>query len=425
MSTPTSSEGDTPESTSSSLLSATAVMAAGTIVSRLSGFVRSILLAAALGVGLHADVFNIANTVPNMLYILLAGGIVNAVLVPQLVRAMRNDSDDGAAYTNRVITLAATFLFVVTVALVVVAPWLMGLFLDPAYFDPSRTSQLDSVIAFARYCLPQVFFYGMYVLVGQVLNARGRFGPMMWAPIANNIVSVDRARHLPDDLRPRRGGAEAGRIRQRGRAAAGAGLDAGHRRAVPGAAALPAGLRVPLPAALRRARQRAGPHPAPGHVDGALRRGQPGGLHGRRAPRQQRHRRRRDRRRGLHDLRQLVPADDGAALDHHGLAGHRPAAAALAVRQRAEPARPRTLRVLHDPFRLRTGRARCGVPRTHGPRHGPHRVGLRQRCRRLRQLRPLAGALRCSAWCCSRSTTSCCAASTPWSRTARSSSSSA
>ena len=64
-------------------------MAAGTVVSRMSGFVRSILLAAALGVGLHADVFNIANTVPNMLYILLAGGVVNAVLVPQLVRAMQ------------------------------------------------------------------------------------------------------------------------------------------------------------------------------------------------------------------------------------------------------------------------------------------------------------------------------------------------
>ena len=85
-------------------------MAAGTIVSRLSGFVRGILLAAALGVGLHADVFNIANTVPNMLYILLAGGVVNAVLVPQLVRAMKNDPDGGEAYTNRIITLAVLFL---------------------------------------------------------------------------------------------------------------------------------------------------------------------------------------------------------------------------------------------------------------------------------------------------------------------------
>ena len=179
-----------PGAVSRSLLSSSAVMAAGTIVSRLSGFVRGILLAAALGVGLHADVFNIANTVPNMLYILLAGGVVNAVLVPQLVRAMKNDADGGAAYTNRIITLAALFLGIVTIGLVVAAPWLMRLFLDPHFFDPSRSAQLESLIDFARYCLPQVFFYGMFVLVGQVLVSRGRFGPMMWAPIANNVVAV-------------------------------------------------------------------------------------------------------------------------------------------------------------------------------------------------------------------------------------------
>ncbi len=175
---------------SSSLLSSSAVMAAGTIVSRLSGFVRGILLAAALGVGLHADVFNIANTVPNMLYILLAGGVVNAVLVPQLVRSMKTDPDGGEAYTNRIITLAALFLGVVTIALVLAAPWLMRLFLDPSFFDPARSAQLESVIDFARYCLPQVFFYAMFVLVGQILNSRGTFGPMMWAPIANNVVAV-------------------------------------------------------------------------------------------------------------------------------------------------------------------------------------------------------------------------------------------
>ncbi len=186
----TGSTGPTGSEASRSLLSSSAVMAAGTVVSRLSGFVRGILLAAALGVGLHADVFNIANTVPNMLYILLAGGVVNAVLVPQLVRSMRNDADGGEAYTNRIMTLAALFLGVVTVLLVVAAPLLMRLFLDDQFYDPSRADQLQSVVAFARYCLPQVFFYGMFVLVGQVLNSRGRFGPMMWAPIANNVVAV-------------------------------------------------------------------------------------------------------------------------------------------------------------------------------------------------------------------------------------------
>ncbi len=179
-----------PASTEASVLSSSAVMAAGTVVSRMSGFVRNALLAAALGQALHADVFTIANTIPNMLYILLAGGVFNAVLVPQLVRAQKLDPDGGDAYANRVITVAALFLAGVTAVLVIAAPVLMRLFLDGEWFSPGLAAQRESVVDFARYCLPQVFFYGMFVLVGQVLNARGSFGPMMWAPIANNVISV-------------------------------------------------------------------------------------------------------------------------------------------------------------------------------------------------------------------------------------------
>ncbi len=173
-----------------SVLSSSAVMAAGTVVSRLSGFVRNAMLVAALGTALHADVFTIANTIPNMLYILLAGGVFNAVLVPQLVRAQKHDPDGGEGYTRRVITLAAVFLAGVSAVLVIAAPLLMRLFLTGSFFSPDLAAQRESVVAFARFCLPQVFFYGMFVLVGQVLNARGSFGPMMWAPIANNVISV-------------------------------------------------------------------------------------------------------------------------------------------------------------------------------------------------------------------------------------------
>ena len=94
-----------PVTEQQSVLRSSEVMATGTLFSRASGFVRSALLAAALGNLIHADVFNIANTIPNMLYILLAGGVVNAVLVPQLVRSLKNDADGGDAYTRRVITL--------------------------------------------------------------------------------------------------------------------------------------------------------------------------------------------------------------------------------------------------------------------------------------------------------------------------------
>ena len=172
------------------VLASSAVMAAGTAFSRVSGFLRGALLAAALGTALQADLFTIANTLPNMVYILVAGGVFNAVLVPQLVRAQKSDPDGGDAYANRVITLAALFLGAVTVALIVLAPSLVPLLLDSRYDEPDRAAHLESIIDLTRLCLPQVFFYAMFVLVGQILNARGRFGPMMWAPIANNAVAV-------------------------------------------------------------------------------------------------------------------------------------------------------------------------------------------------------------------------------------------
>ena len=172
------------------ILASSAVMAAGTVVSRLSGFVRSVLLVAALGGVLRGDLFAIANTLPNMVYILVAGGIFNAVLVPQLVRRIKDDPDGGDAYASRIVTLSALFLGAVTILLMVLAPYVLRLYLDGDFRDPALAAHLETIVDLTRWCLPQVFFYGMYVLVGQILNARGRFGPMMWAPIANNVVSV-------------------------------------------------------------------------------------------------------------------------------------------------------------------------------------------------------------------------------------------
>lgn len=179
------------EGTSSSLLTSSRLMAAGTIVSRLTGFVRAGLLAAAIGVSLHAEVFNVANTIPNSVYILVAGGVFNAVLVPQLVRAAKTDADGGDDYANRIITLGAVVLAGVTAVLVLAAPVLLQVFVDRSFFtDPALAAQRESLIDFTRWCLPQIFFYGMFVLIGQILNARGRFGPMMWTPIANNLIAI-------------------------------------------------------------------------------------------------------------------------------------------------------------------------------------------------------------------------------------------
>lgn len=164
-------------------------MAAGTLVSRITGFVRAALIFAAIGKSLNAEVFTLSNTIPNALYVLVAGGIFNVVLVPQLVRAMRRDPDGGDAYANRIITLGLLVLAAATALLVVAVPVLVRLVFDADLFDPQNSGARESAYALMRYCMPQVFFYGAFVLVGQVLNARERFGPMMWAPIVNNVVS--------------------------------------------------------------------------------------------------------------------------------------------------------------------------------------------------------------------------------------------
>ena len=173
------------------LVSAGAVMAAGTALSRVLGFVRLILLVVLFGNATRqADMFAIANTVPNSMYILLAGGVLNSVLVPQLVRAIRGDADGGEAYTQRIMTAGLLVLGAITILLTLAVPVIIGIYSGADWKAPRLGQQYASMTTLAYYCMPQVFFYGVHVLAGQVLNARDRFGPMMWAPIANNVVSI-------------------------------------------------------------------------------------------------------------------------------------------------------------------------------------------------------------------------------------------
>ncbi|MEU0633483.1 murein biosynthesis integral membrane protein MurJ [Streptomyces sp. NPDC005989] len=162
-----------------------AVMAAGSVVSRATGFIRSAVVVAALGTGLQADGYNVANTVPNILYTLLIGGALNAVFVPELVRAAKNHADGGAAYTDRLLTVCTIGLIALTGLTVLAAPWIVSVY-APGYHG----RQAELTVALARYCLPQILFYGLFTLLGQVLNARGRFGAMMWTPVLNNVVII-------------------------------------------------------------------------------------------------------------------------------------------------------------------------------------------------------------------------------------------
>lgn len=169
------------------LLKSSAVMAAGTMVSRLTGFIRSALIVSALGVGLLGDTFQVAYQLPTMIYILTVGGGLNSVFVPQLVRAMKEDEDGGEAYANRLLTVVMVALGVLTGLAVLGAPFLIRLLSDSVAGDPAAN---EVGITFVRYFLPSIFFMGIHVVMGQILNARGKFGAMMWTPVLNNIVII-------------------------------------------------------------------------------------------------------------------------------------------------------------------------------------------------------------------------------------------
>lgn len=162
-------------------------MAAGTMVSRLTGFIRSAMIVSALGLALLGDAFQVAYQLPTMIYILTVGGGLNSVFVPQLVRAMKDDEDGGEAYANRLLTLVMVILGLLTALAMLAAPLLVRA-LSVGVADNAAAN--ETAITFTRYFLPSIFFMGVHVVMGQILNARGRFGAMMWTPVLNNVVII-------------------------------------------------------------------------------------------------------------------------------------------------------------------------------------------------------------------------------------------
>jgi putative peptidoglycan lipid II flippase len=160
-------------------------MAVATVISRVTGLVAKLLLAAALGFGLLNDSYNIANELPNMVYELLLGGVLSSVAIPVLVRAQRTDPDGGHAYAQRLLTMGTIALVAGTVAAVAAAPLLVRLSVTGG---PHASPALAT--AFAYLLLPEILFYGLAALIGAVLNSRGVFGPPAWAPVANNLVLI-------------------------------------------------------------------------------------------------------------------------------------------------------------------------------------------------------------------------------------------
>jgi len=168
------------------------LLASGTVVSRILGFVGAILLARTLGtVGSGADAFALANQLPNNIYALVAGGILTAILVPHIVKAGAN-ADGGAGYVNKIVTLGIVIFLGFAVLATLLAPLLVTLYAQQGGGGVRGFSDADMALAtaLAYWCLPQVLFYALYSLFGEVLNARKIYGPFTWAPVLNNIVFI-------------------------------------------------------------------------------------------------------------------------------------------------------------------------------------------------------------------------------------------
>ncbi|WP_250896426.1 DUF6049 family protein [Curtobacterium aurantiacum] len=173
-----------------SLGRASAMLAAGTMVSRILGFAKTFVLAYAIGQNASpsANAFAVANQLPNNIYALIAGGLLSAVLIPQIVRAMKTGADGGQAYVNKIVTLGGSAFIVITIVATALAPLLVRLYTTSS--DARGPAATDLAIAFAFWCLPQILFYAMYSLLGEVLNAKQVFGPFTWAPLLNNVIAI-------------------------------------------------------------------------------------------------------------------------------------------------------------------------------------------------------------------------------------------
>ncbi|MBT1162266.1 murein biosynthesis integral membrane protein MurJ [Bifidobacterium sp. SO1] len=167
---------------SSSLGRNSLIMAAGTAASRVTGQVRTILLAAALGTtGLAANAYQAGAMIPQAVFALVSGGIFNAVLVPQIVRTLQQD--DAEERLNKLITLAISLLALMTVVMAAATPLLTMLYVD------GTPEMLALTNAFTLWCMPQIFFYGLYTVLGQVLAAKDHFGAYAWSSVGANVIS--------------------------------------------------------------------------------------------------------------------------------------------------------------------------------------------------------------------------------------------
>ena len=158
------------------------IMASGTAASRVTGQIRTILLAWALGTtGYAANAYQAGSMIPQVIYTLVSGGIFNAVLVPQIVRTLK--AKDAETKLNRLITLAITMLLAVTILMALSTPLLTRLYVN------GGPETMALATSFTLWCMPQIFFYGLYTVIGQILAAKDHFTAYAWSSVGANIIS--------------------------------------------------------------------------------------------------------------------------------------------------------------------------------------------------------------------------------------------
>ena len=168
-----------------SLVRSSGMIAIASMVSRATGFVRNLALVAVLGLAVVNDSYTVSNTLPNIVYEFLIGGVLTSVMIPVLVRAQAEDADGGDVFTRRLLTVVGVGLLLATLVAMAAAPLLTRLYLGSGGSDASNP---ELATAFAWLLLPQIFFYGIGALLGAILNSKQVFGPFAWAPVLNNVV---------------------------------------------------------------------------------------------------------------------------------------------------------------------------------------------------------------------------------------------
>ena len=183
---------DTDEDLPPNLGRSAVVMAVGTTLSRVTGLGRLVAMAFALGVteSRLADSYNIANTMPNVVYELILGGVLTSVFIPVLVEELRKKRDDDAwESVSALVTTSAVVVLAITVLAVVGAPWIIRLFTF-RLSGAEQAQQQELATFFLRFFAPQIAFYGFAAIAGGLLNAHDKFAIPMFAPIANNLVVI-------------------------------------------------------------------------------------------------------------------------------------------------------------------------------------------------------------------------------------------